>query len=206
MLTERLGLPRSLQALWVHLTERWDGKGEPGHLQRNEVPLALQIAHVARDATFSTCSAARSLLRAYCRRTCKPQRQMSSSRGARALCVRCLPTLLILLESSDLGVLSWSADRSPAAEPPRRLASPARSPQPNATRTQTPRSARRQSPTHRDRVRSHTHLQAPARPQSHPRAGRPDAQREQRPRVVLGSFRFPQRVSRTPTNATPARR
>jgi hypothetical protein len=140
-------------------------------------------------------------------RTCKPQRQLSSSHGARALCVRCLPTLLILLESSDLGVLSWSADRGlPAAEPPRRLASLARSPQPNATRTQTPRSARRQSPTHRDRVRSHTHLQAPARPQSHPRAGRPDAQREQRPRVVLGSFRFPQRVSRIPTNATPARR
>jgi hypothetical protein len=89
---------------------------------------------------------------------------------------------------------------------PARVISLARIPQLNATRTQTPRSAHRQSPTHHDRVRSHTHLQAPARPQSHPRAGRPDALREQRPRVVLGSCRCPQRVSRTPTNATPARR
>ena len=52
MLTERLGLPRSLQALWIHLTERWDGKGEPGRLQRDEIPLPLRIVHVARDATF----------------------------------------------------------------------------------------------------------------------------------------------------------
>jgi HD-GYP domain-containing protein (c-di-GMP phosphodiesterase class II) len=52
MLTERLGLPRSLQALWVHLTERWDGNGEPGRRKRDEIPLPLRIVHVARDATF----------------------------------------------------------------------------------------------------------------------------------------------------------
>jgi HD-GYP domain-containing protein (c-di-GMP phosphodiesterase class II) len=52
MLTERLGLPSSLQALWTHLTERWDGKGEPGRLERDEIPLSLRIAHVARDAVF----------------------------------------------------------------------------------------------------------------------------------------------------------
>jgi HD-GYP domain-containing protein (c-di-GMP phosphodiesterase class II) len=52
MLTVRLGLPSSLQGLWVHLTERWDGKGEPGRLKRDEIPLPLRIAHVARDAAF----------------------------------------------------------------------------------------------------------------------------------------------------------
>jgi len=52
MLTDRLGLPGSLQALWVHLTERWDGRGEPGRLERDEIPLPLRIAHVARDAAF----------------------------------------------------------------------------------------------------------------------------------------------------------
>jgi HD-GYP domain-containing protein (c-di-GMP phosphodiesterase class II) len=52
MLTERLGLPASVQALFVHLTERWDGKGEPGHVKGDEIPLPVRIAHVARDATF----------------------------------------------------------------------------------------------------------------------------------------------------------
>jgi HD-GYP domain-containing protein (c-di-GMP phosphodiesterase class II) len=52
MLTDRLGLPGALQALWVHLTERWDGKGEPGRLKGDQIPLPLRIVHVARDATF----------------------------------------------------------------------------------------------------------------------------------------------------------
>lgn len=52
MLTDRLGLPVSLQALWMHLTERWDGNGEPGHLKRDGIPQPLRIVHVARDATF----------------------------------------------------------------------------------------------------------------------------------------------------------
>ena len=31
MLTARLGLPASVQRLFVQLTERWDGRGDPGH-------------------------------------------------------------------------------------------------------------------------------------------------------------------------------
>jgi HD-GYP domain-containing protein (c-di-GMP phosphodiesterase class II) len=52
MLTQRLGLPVSLQLLWADLTERWDGKGEPGRLKGEEIPLPLRIVHVARDAAF----------------------------------------------------------------------------------------------------------------------------------------------------------
>jgi HD-GYP domain-containing protein (c-di-GMP phosphodiesterase class II) len=52
MLTQRLGLPVSLQLLWADLTERWDGKGEPGRLKGDEIPLPLRIVHVARDAAF----------------------------------------------------------------------------------------------------------------------------------------------------------
>lgn len=52
MLTNRLGLPASIQALFAHLTERWDGKGEPGLVSHDEIPLPVRIAHVARDAAF----------------------------------------------------------------------------------------------------------------------------------------------------------
>ena len=52
MLTERLGLPPPVQNLFVHLTERWDGRGGLGRARRDEIPLALRIAHVARDASF----------------------------------------------------------------------------------------------------------------------------------------------------------
>ena len=52
MLSDRLGVPRTVQGLFVHLTERWDGKGEPAHLEGEEIPLALRIIHVARDAAF----------------------------------------------------------------------------------------------------------------------------------------------------------
>jgi HD-GYP domain-containing protein (c-di-GMP phosphodiesterase class II) len=52
MLTARLGLPASVQGLFAHLTERWDGKGFPGRAQRDAIPLPVRISHVARDATF----------------------------------------------------------------------------------------------------------------------------------------------------------
>jgi HD-GYP domain-containing protein (c-di-GMP phosphodiesterase class II) len=52
MLTDRLGLPPSVRGLFVHLTERWDGKGEPARLSGEEIPLPLRIIHVARDAAF----------------------------------------------------------------------------------------------------------------------------------------------------------
>ena len=50
MLIGRLGLGASIAALFAHLQERWDGKGDPGLVQRDEIPLAMRIAHVARDA------------------------------------------------------------------------------------------------------------------------------------------------------------
>jgi hypothetical protein len=52
MLAGRLGLPESVQTLFVYLTERWDGKGVLGRAKREEIPLALRIAQVARDAAF----------------------------------------------------------------------------------------------------------------------------------------------------------
>ncbi len=50
MLTDQLGLPASVQGLFVHLAERWDGKGEPAGIKGDEIPLPVRIAHVARDA------------------------------------------------------------------------------------------------------------------------------------------------------------
>jgi HD-GYP domain-containing protein (c-di-GMP phosphodiesterase class II) len=52
MLTDRLGLPASVHGLFAHLTERWDGKGFPGLVKGDEIPLPVRIAHVARDAAF----------------------------------------------------------------------------------------------------------------------------------------------------------
>jgi HD-GYP domain-containing protein (c-di-GMP phosphodiesterase class II) len=52
MLTERLGLPRSVQALFSGFTERWDGKGMPAGAAGPDIPLPVRIVHVARDATF----------------------------------------------------------------------------------------------------------------------------------------------------------
>jgi HD-GYP domain-containing protein (c-di-GMP phosphodiesterase class II) len=52
MLTDRLGLPSSVRDLFVTLTERWDGKGEPGRAKGDEIPVPVRIAHVARDAAL----------------------------------------------------------------------------------------------------------------------------------------------------------
>ncbi len=52
MLTDRLGVDSSVGALFAHAAERWDGKGEPGRARGDELPLAMRIVHVARDATF----------------------------------------------------------------------------------------------------------------------------------------------------------
>ena len=50
MLSDRLGLPASVQALAPSIDERWDRSGEPGLVGGAEVPLPIRIAHVARDA------------------------------------------------------------------------------------------------------------------------------------------------------------
>jgi HD-GYP domain-containing protein (c-di-GMP phosphodiesterase class II) len=52
MLAERLGLPRSVRGLFVYTTERWDGKGPLRRAKGEEIPLAMMIANVARDAAL----------------------------------------------------------------------------------------------------------------------------------------------------------
>ncbi len=52
MLTGRLGLPAAVSTLFAYDSERWDGKGEPRGARREEIPLAVRIVHVARDAAF----------------------------------------------------------------------------------------------------------------------------------------------------------
>jgi len=52
MLSARMGMPPAVRDLFVHLPERWDGKGYPGERAGPEIPLALRIIHVARDAAF----------------------------------------------------------------------------------------------------------------------------------------------------------
>jgi HD-GYP domain-containing protein (c-di-GMP phosphodiesterase class II) len=52
MLADQLGLPASVRPLFAHLAERWDGRGQPGHAERDAIPLAVRIVHVARDAAF----------------------------------------------------------------------------------------------------------------------------------------------------------
>jgi HD-GYP domain-containing protein (c-di-GMP phosphodiesterase class II) len=52
MLTDRLGLPASMQDLFAYLVERWDGKGLPGRARGEAIPLPVRIAAVARDAAF----------------------------------------------------------------------------------------------------------------------------------------------------------
>jgi HD-GYP domain-containing protein (c-di-GMP phosphodiesterase class II) len=52
MLTDRLGLPPAVGALFDHSAERWDGHGQPGRARGDEIPLPMRIVHVARDAAF----------------------------------------------------------------------------------------------------------------------------------------------------------
>ena len=52
MLAERLGLPPSIHRLFLYLTERWDGQGILGRASGEEIPLALRINGVARDAAY----------------------------------------------------------------------------------------------------------------------------------------------------------
>ena len=49
MLVDRLGLPISIGALFAYVDDRWDGKGAPG-AKGDEIPVAMRIAHVARDS------------------------------------------------------------------------------------------------------------------------------------------------------------
>ena len=52
ILSDRLGVPPSVRSLFDHVAERWDGKGEPHRLSGEDIPIALRISQVARDASF----------------------------------------------------------------------------------------------------------------------------------------------------------
>jgi HD-GYP domain-containing protein (c-di-GMP phosphodiesterase class II) len=52
MLTDRLGVDRSVGTLFEYVAERWDGKGEPGRARGDQIPLPMRVVHVARDAAF----------------------------------------------------------------------------------------------------------------------------------------------------------
>jgi len=49
----RMGLPGQVQGALRHLWERWDGKGMPGELRGEEIPLAVRIMQVAQDADMA---------------------------------------------------------------------------------------------------------------------------------------------------------
>jgi HD-GYP domain-containing protein (c-di-GMP phosphodiesterase class II) len=52
MLTDRLGVPSAVGALFSSVAERWDGRGQPGRMRGDAIPLPVRIVHVARDAAF----------------------------------------------------------------------------------------------------------------------------------------------------------
>jgi HD-GYP domain-containing protein (c-di-GMP phosphodiesterase class II) len=52
MMAKRLGLSPEVNNLFVHLTERWDGKGVLKRARGDEIPLPVRIVHVARDAAY----------------------------------------------------------------------------------------------------------------------------------------------------------
>jgi HD-GYP domain-containing protein (c-di-GMP phosphodiesterase class II) len=54
MLTERLGLPGGVGALFPQIDERWDGKGAPEGVRGDDIHLGVRIAQVARDAAFQS--------------------------------------------------------------------------------------------------------------------------------------------------------
>ncbi len=52
MLTDELGLGPSVSNLVAFESTRWDGKGFPGGVGGEEIPMGVRIAHIARDAAF----------------------------------------------------------------------------------------------------------------------------------------------------------
>jgi HD-GYP domain-containing protein (c-di-GMP phosphodiesterase class II) len=49
-LAVRLGMPRAVANSLAHAYERWDGKGAPARLAGRDVPVAVRVVAVARDA------------------------------------------------------------------------------------------------------------------------------------------------------------
>ena len=54
MLAERVGLAQPVVDALAHAYERWDGKGFPARLEGDEIPLAVRVVVVARDADLAT--------------------------------------------------------------------------------------------------------------------------------------------------------
>jgi HD-GYP domain-containing protein (c-di-GMP phosphodiesterase class II) len=53
LLGARMGLSEPVQQSLRHLYERWDGKGMPGELRAEQVPLAVRLMQVAQDADLA---------------------------------------------------------------------------------------------------------------------------------------------------------
>src|SRR5712691_11867342 len=53
VLGARMGFPEPVQQALRHLWERWDGKGMPGDLRGDEIPLAVRLMQVAQDADMA---------------------------------------------------------------------------------------------------------------------------------------------------------
>ncbi len=49
----RMGFPEQVQQALRHLWERWDGRGMPGVLRGDQIPLAVRIMQVAQDADMA---------------------------------------------------------------------------------------------------------------------------------------------------------
>jgi HD-GYP domain-containing protein (c-di-GMP phosphodiesterase class II) len=52
MLAERMGVPASIHGLFPLVTERWDGWGNLRRATGDQIPLAIRIVHVGRDAAY----------------------------------------------------------------------------------------------------------------------------------------------------------
>jgi HD-GYP domain-containing protein (c-di-GMP phosphodiesterase class II) len=53
VLGARMGFSEQIQAALRHLYERWDGKGMPGDLRGEQIPLAVRLMQVAQDADIT---------------------------------------------------------------------------------------------------------------------------------------------------------
>ncbi len=53
VLGARMGFSEQVQLALRHLWERWDGKGMPGELRGEQIPLAVRIMQVAQDADMA---------------------------------------------------------------------------------------------------------------------------------------------------------
>lgn len=61
VLGARMGLSGQIQEALRHLWERWDGKGMPGELRGDQIPLAVRVMQVAQDAAMAWQQGGRAL-------------------------------------------------------------------------------------------------------------------------------------------------